>query len=315
MGQSTHLPEPYREQLEAYHGIEDAPARPILAVDLGKAKFDQRKALDEYHHNSPIPTSLSGGVLSRSTKMVNARRENSVPTFPSKDRDSLSKNARDNDEAENTDLSPRTEVTADDAWEQIASGEEWIGSLPVQMYRDDIGVYIRGFPYLIGFKNKKPRVILNKILPRDSGNMGRFYANEWARPWVIAHILSSTGFNMDEVTIATMKAREEDDTKTDDDAVIGYLYRCALKTVGDLMDYGEDHDLAPDETVEPELSHQDKYVRTKVIGYDENFFLYNRLGHGDSIREVIDVFLGNRPPKGSPPDRGLSLEYSLNIDR
>lgn len=310
MEQPTQLPQPCRTQLTTYHEIESAPTRPILAVDLGKAKFDQRKALDEYRRDSSVSVSLSEDVLSRSAKMVNARKGNSVPTFPPKDGDSQPKTAGGRDEDE--EVSPQTGVTADEAWEEIASGETWVGSLPVQMYRETEDVYLRGFPYLISFKDAQPRVILNTILPRDSGNMHRFYANEWARPWVIAAILDATGFDMSKVTIATMKAREEDDANTDDDAVVGYLYQSALKTVNDLMDYREENDLKPDGTVEPELPYQHNYVRTQVIGYDSDYSLYERLGHGDSIRDVIGLFQGKRSAKGRPEDRGLSLEYSLD---
>jgi hypothetical protein len=69
--------------------------------------------------------------------------------------------------------------------------------------------------------------------------------------------------------------------------------------------------MTPWNSVEPDIPHESDYVRTQLIGYESEFSLYDRLGHTDSIREVVDVFQDNRDPKGTPPDRGLSLKYAL----
>jgi hypothetical protein len=46
------------------------------------------------------------------------------------------------------------------------------------MYRQQQDVYLRGYPYLIGFIDGQPRIVLNKILPDKPENMDRFYCNE-----------------------------------------------------------------------------------------------------------------------------------------
>ena len=282
MAESRQLPEPCQTQLETYREIQELDGAPLLAVHLHKAKFEQRKALEEYRSGKPVSGFLLSEVYDRSEKMVKARGENTE------------------------------RISVEDAWKAVAEGETWVGSLPVQMHRKQQGVYLRGFPYLIGFKDGEPRVVLNKILPNDSGNMDRFYANEWARPWVIAEILDATGFNTENLTVATMKAKEKDEG-TDEDAVLNYLYGNVRENVYALLDFREELDveMTPWNPVEPDIPHESEYVRTQLIGYESEFSLYDRLGHGDSIREVVDVFQGNRDPKGTPPDRGLSLRYAL----
>lgn len=282
MSESRRLLEPCRTQLETHREIQELDGSPLLAVHLHKAKFKQLKALEEYRSRELVSEFLPGEVYDRSEKMVKARGENSE------------------------------QISVEDAWKAVAEGETWVGSLPVQMHRKQQDVYLRGFPYLIGFKDGEPRVVLNKILPNGSGNMDRFYANEWARPWVIAEILDATGFNTENLTVATMKAKEEDEG-TDEDAVLNYLYGNARENVYALLDFREELDveMAPWNPVEPDIPHESDYVRTQLIGYRSDFSLFDRLGHGDSIREVVDVFQGNRDPKGTPPDRGLSLEYAL----
>ena len=282
MSESKRLPEPCETQLETYREIQGLDGAPLLAVHLHKAKFEQRKALKEYRSDKPVSEFLPGEVYDRSEKMVKARGENTE------------------------------QISVEDAWKAVAEGETWVGSLPVQMHRKQQDVYLRGFPYLIGFKDGEPRVVLNKILPDDAGNMGRFYANEWARPWVIAEILDASGFNTENLTVATMKAKEKDEG-TDEDAVLNYLYGNARENVHALLDFREDLDveMKPWKPVEPDIPHESDYVRTQLIGYESEYSLFSRLGHGDSIREVVDVFQGSRGPKGTPPDRGLSLAYAL----
>lgn len=210
--------------------------------------------------------------------------------------------------ARNEDCSP---VKGEEVWTASGHGEEWVGSIPVQMYREEQDVYLRGFPYLIGFVDGEPRVILNKILPDKPENMDRFYANEWARPWVIAEILDATGFTTDNLVLATMKAMEPADRKTDTGQILTYLYRNARENVRAMLDVGTEDDLTPWEPREPDIPHQSDYVRTQLIGYETEYSLYDRLGHGDSIREIVEMFQGKRPPKDTPPDRGLSLPYAL----
>lgn len=286
MSESRRLPEPCRTQLETYHEIQEMDGAPLLAVHLHKAKFEQRKALEEYRSGEPVSGFLPGEVYDRSEKMVKARGENTK------------------------------RISAEDAWKAVADGETWVGSLPVQMHRKQQDVYLRGFPYLIGFKDGEPRVVLNKILPNDTVNMDRFYANEWARPWVIAEILDATGFNTENLTVATMKGKERDEG-TDEDAVLNYLYGNARENVYALLDFREklDVEMKPWKPVEPDIPHESDYVRTQLIGYRSEYSLFDRLGHGDSIREVVDVFQGNREAKGTPPDRGLSLEYALRENK
>lgn len=278
---SGRLPHPCRTQLELHNEIADLNEDPLYAVDLHKAKFDQEKTLREYRDDRPLSETLPGDVYDRSRGMVMARGEDC------------------------------TQVSAEDAWTAIGEGEEWIGSIPVQMYRQQQDVYLRGYPYLIGFVDGEPRVIINKILPDKPGNMERFYCNEWARPWMIAEILDATGFYTENLLLATMKAVEPDDGTTDEDQVLTYLYRNARENVRALLGITDEVELTPWEPREPDIPHQSGYVKTQLIGYETEYSLFDRLGHGDSIREVIELFQGKREPKGTPPDRGLSLSYAV----
>lgn len=298
-----------RQQVELYHTLADPTIRPILAVDLGKAKFNQPKALDEYRSGASIPLSVSEDTVIRSAKMTKARGGNSVPTFPETNQNGSGGEVEDGDDPVPS-VSPNS---AEGVWELIASGERWIGAVSVGFYRKTEDAYLRGFPFLMGFDEGQPRVVLNRILPRDGGNMSRIYANEWARPWVTARILDASGFNMDQTTLVIMKAREPDGT--DENQVVNFLVGSARKTVEELMDYRAEHDLQPDQTVDPKLAHPGPYARTEILGYDSRFSLYDRIGYGDSIKDVIAVFQGDREPRpGYAPDKGLSLEYSLNRD-
>lgn len=281
MSQEPRLPSPCRTQLDLHREAAELESRPILAVDLHKAKFDQRKAVQEYREDRSLDETLPGNVYTRSQGMVAARGGDCA------------------------------QVSNDDAWTAIADGEPWVGSVPVQLYRQQQDVYLRGYPYLIGFAEGQPRVILNKILPEKAGNMDRFYCNEWTRSWVIAEILDATGFNTENLVIATMKAREPDGEDTDEGQVLTYLYRNARENVRALLDVPGDVELTPWEPREIDLPHQSDYVRTQLLGYRTDYSLYNQLGHGDSIRDVIEVFKGHRDPKGTPPDRGLSLPYAV----
>lgn len=100
-----------------------------------------------------------------------------------------------------------TQIPTKQAWSEIATEDTWVGALPVQMHRQAQDIYLRDFPFLIGFTEGRPRVILNKILVQKSANLNRVYVNEWARPWVIAEILDATGFTTDDLIVATMKAK------------------------------------------------------------------------------------------------------------
>jgi hypothetical protein len=308
----TEPAEPHKAcqyQIDLYDKLADPTVRPILAVELGKAKFNQLKALDEFRSGPSTPWSVSEDTATQSAKMTKARGESSVPTYPATEEVETVEMTDDGED----EVSPTSLNSAESVWKRIASGERWIGSIPVGMYRQTEDVYLRGFPFLMGFEDGQPKVILNRILTRDGGNMGRIYANEWARSWVIASILDATGFSMDQTTLVTMKAKKPDGT--DEDSVVGYLAGSAHQTVEELMDYRAEHNLQPDQTDEPELSHQVPYVRTEVLGYDSGFSLYNRIGHGDSIKDIIAVFQGYRDPRQDyTPDKGLSLEYSLKPD-
>ena len=309
MGKPSRPHKACQNQIELYNKLTDPTIRPILAVELGKAKFNQLKALDEYRSGLSIPQSVPKDTATQSAKMTELRGDNFVPTFPSANKNGLAETADKKDDA----VMSGPLNSAEDAWRLIASGERWIGAIPVCMYRQVEDVYLRGFPFLIGFDDGLPKVILNRILTRDSGNIGRIYANEWARPWVIASILDASGFNMDQATLVTMKAQKPDDT--DENSVVGYLTSSAHQTVKELMDYRAEHDLRPDQTVEPPLSHLAPYVRTEVLGYDTGFSLYDRIGYGDSIKDIIAVFQEERAPKKEyTPDKGLSLEYSLKSE-
>lgn len=271
-------------QLETHQEIVNSDTEPTLAIQLHKAKFSQRKALSEYQDNRHISTILSNQIYERSEGTITARGTDGE------------------------------KVTAREAWKAIGEGDPWIGSLPVQMYHSRKESYLRGYPYLISFEDGEPQVILNKILPANPDNMDRFYCNEWARPWVIAEILDATGFCTDDLVIATMKAREKENQREqiDEEKITNYLYQCAKQNVAVLTDSTFEVDLVPWSPQEVNLPHQAEYIRTQIIDYRTDYPLYDRLGHGDTIREMIDLFKQQREPKETPPDRGLSLSSALD---
>jgi hypothetical protein len=115
---------------------------------------------------------------------------------------------------------------------------------------------------------------------------------------------------MDQTSLVTMKAQEPE--TADEDSVLEYLPNNAWNTVDELLDYRADHDVRPDRTIEPSFSHDPSYVRTEVLGYDPGVSLYERIGFGDSIKNVIAIFQDRREPRrDDTPDKGLSLEYAL----
>lgn len=186
-----------------------------------------------------------------------------------------------------------------------------IGPVPVQVYRERDGVYLRGFPFYVGFEDGEPRVILNRIPTRVEPNLNYVYANEWTRPWVSATILRGTGFDLSQTTLVTMKARKPD--KAGQDAVPRYLSDTAYKTVEELMDYRAENDLPPERTVKPELPHEPDYVLTEILGYDKDYSLYDRLGWGLSLPEAIEIFTGEREPDTRvTPNKGKSLNVLLH---
>jgi hypothetical protein len=99
---SERLPRPCRIQLDLHNEIVDLDEDPLYAVDLHKAKFDQRKTLQEYRDDRPLAETLPGNVYEPSKGMVMARGE---------------------------DLS---QISVEDAWTEIGDGETWVGSLPVR---------------------------------------------------------------------------------------------------------------------------------------------------------------------------------------
>jgi hypothetical protein len=48
-----------------------------------------------------------------------------------------------------------------------------------------------------------------------------------------------------------------------------------------------------------------------LLKYESDWSAVNRVEHGDSIREVIDVFQGDTATKEVPPDSGKTLEDVL----
>lgn len=264
------LREQYRTQIKTADEIDSHDAQTILAVQLHKAKFHQRKALDEYTSDQPIPETIPQAVVQASRRLTDARGEVS------------------------------TSLTTQDAWSGIETDEQWIGALPIQMYREREDVYLRGYPFIIGFQNGTPRVILNKILVSDPSNLSLVYGNEWARPWVIAQILDATRFDTKDLVLATMKA---DAARYTD---FSYLRQIASRTVATFLeeDYREE---LPADRPHPWDPPEQEGIRTELLRYDSNRSLFSELGHGDSIRDLIQMFLGDQWPKGIPLDRGRTL--------
>ena len=277
MADVDRLPDPHRTQLQLHQEIGENDIEPLLAIHLHKAKYHQVKALDEYRSRNEPVDFMSPGVYEKSKGMVAARADTS------------------------------TSVSPEEAWTAIATEDEWVGAIPVQMFHQPKDVYLRGYPFIIGFVDGTPRVVLNKILVAKSGNMNRVYANEWTRPWVIGDILNATGFNTDNLILATMKA----DQQEYGDQGLAYLRNIAHQTVGSFVQNPEEKFLEPRKPMEWEPDWQDGPVRTRLLKYETDWSLFNHVGHGDSIRDVIDVFKENAAPKGIPADRGKTLEDVL----
>lgn len=281
MPQSTTLSEPYRTQ-SAYAEADHQDDRALVhAIDLHKAKFDQAKAYEEYQNPELVFDRLPTHVYDRSRAATAARQNETLPVSPT------------------------------NAWESIASGESWIGSLPVHLARRREDVLLRGYPYLIAFDEGVPQVICNMILPSKAENMQYVYANEWARPWAIAKILDATGFDCDDTVLVTMKARESEVEPVLDAADIGgQLYRTAQRTVDEARGSIDDLELTSGETHTPAYDHEAPHILSEVTPYAPDF--YRHLGHGESVRDVLQMLLGNRDLiSETPPDRGLSLSYAL----
>lgn len=78
--------------------IQEVEGAPLFAIHLHKAKFEQRKALEEYRGSKPVSTFLPGEVYDWSEKMVKTRGENSE------------------------------HISVEYAWKTVAEGETWVGS-------------------------------------------------------------------------------------------------------------------------------------------------------------------------------------------
>jgi hypothetical protein len=277
MATQDELPEPHQTQLRLHQELATANESPLLVVHLHKAKFHQGKVLTEFQGGVQPESFLDSGVYEQSKRMIASRNE------------------------------ATTNISAKDAFQQIASERTWIGALPAQMYRESQEIYLRGYPFLVGFADGTPRVVLNKILVQDSANLDRVYANEWARPWLIAEILDATGFNTRNLIVATMKA----DQRRYRNPGLDYLRDLARRTVEPFVEYPDEEFVEPKAPVEWVPDWQDGPVRTELLKYETEWSLYERIGHGDSIRDVIEMFRGNRPPKDTPPDRGKTLQQVL----
>lgn len=112
-------------------------------------------------------------------------------------------------------------------------------------------------------------------------------------PERLRRFLDVTGFNKKNLVLATMKAMESDEGKSDEDHVLNYLYRNARENVRALLGLGEEVELTPWQPREPD-SHQSEDVKTQLIRYKAKYSLFDRLGNGDSIRDVIDMFRESR---------------------
>lgn len=270
MPKKDQLSAQYRTQIETAREMAETDPEVVHAVDLHKAKFSQEKAFTEYQMEGSIEDQLPGDVYETSERLVSSRGE------------------------------VASEVDVEDAWTEIATEDEWVGTISVQTHREQEDLYLRGYPFLIAFSEGKPRVILNKILVGNERNLEQVYANEWARPWVIAKILDSTGFDANDLVLATMKAES---SRYED---LSYLRDIAIESVSTLLRRREDVVLPNDRPAgwEPP-SHE--AVETQLLKYDSNRSLFTDVGHGDSIRHLIKVFQAKEDPKGTPPDRGKTL--------
>lgn len=263
MAAEDKLPKLHQTQLTLHEEIAETNPEPLLAVQLHKAKFDQQKAFDEYQSAEGPDAFLADGVFEKSTGMVTARKETS------------------------------NSISAEQAWAEIATEDVWVGALPVQMYRQAQDIYLRGYPFIIGFAGGKPRVVLNKILVGRPRNLERVYANEWARPWAIAEILDATGLDTRNLIIATMKA----DQQRYGEPGLNYLKEVTRMTVGTFVQNPEEEFIEPKTPTEWMPDWQDENVRTELLKYETEWSLFDWIGHGDSIRDLIEVFQGDATPK------------------
>lgn len=274
MAVEERLRDPYRTQLRMHQAIDETDPDDLLAVHLHKAKYDQVKALNEYRSSSGPTEFLSDRVYQQSEGMVAARRDES------------------------------TSISAEEAWTGIATEETWVGALPIQMRREHEDLYLRGYPFFIGFTDGKPRVVLDKILVENGPNLERVYVNEWARPWVIGEILDAAGFNTDDLILATLKAEADRYGETG----LAYLTEIAARTVTPFVQQSGERFVEarrPPVDWEPDWQHDN--VTVQLLKYDTDWQLYDEIGHGDSIRDMVAMFRGEQDPKGVPPDRGKTL--------
>lgn len=79
MGERRLL-EQYRAQIKTADEIDSHDVRTILAVQLHKAKFHQRKAFDEYTSNQSIPESIPQSVVQSSRRFSEARGITDAPS-------------------------------------------------------------------------------------------------------------------------------------------------------------------------------------------------------------------------------------------
>ncbi|KYH23784.1 hypothetical protein HAPAU_38630 [Halalkalicoccus paucihalophilus] len=168
------------------------------------------------------------------------------------------------------------------------------------MYREREDVYLRGYPFIIGFQNGTPRVILNKTLVSDPSNQSLVYGNECARPWVIAQILDATRFDTKDLVLATMKA---DGARYTD---FSYLRQIASRTVATFLEEEYREELPADQLHSWDPPEQEGII-TELLRYDSNRSLFSELGYGDFIRDLVQMFLGHQSSKGIPSDRGRTL--------
>lgn len=52
---------------------------------------------------------------------------------------------------------------------------------------------------------------------------------------------------------------------------------------------------------------QDENITTQLLKYEKDWSLYNKTGHGDTIRDLVKMFRDDRAPKEVPPDRGKTF--------
>lgn len=85
---------------------------------------------------------------------------------------------------------------------------------------------------------------------------------------------------------------------------LAYLNEIAKIFVETFVQHSNEQFLEPKMSADWTPDWQDENTTTQLPKYETDWSLDNNIGHGDTIRDVVEMFRGDRVLKGVPPDRG-----------